>query len=49
MDEKLSFEYGKFAHIVDAESNRVELWEPNDEEYDQLIGGEDKVNSLYFF
>ena len=26
-----SFDYGKFAHIVDPEGNRVELWEPPDQ------------------
>jgi predicted enzyme related to lactoylglutathione lyase len=35
-------EYGKFVHIIDIEGNKVELWEPNDIEYDKLgikIGG----------
>ena len=26
-----SFEYGKFAHIIDPEGNKIELWEPIDE------------------
>ncbi len=26
-----SFEYGKFAHIMDPEGNKIELWEPIDE------------------
>ena len=26
-----SFEYGKFAHIIDPEGNKIELWEPVDE------------------
>jgi len=30
-------EYGKFIHILDPEGNKVELWEPNDEEYDHMI------------
>lgn len=30
------FEYGKFAHIMDVEGNKVELWESNDEAYDQM-------------
>ncbi len=30
--------YGKFAHIRDPEGHRVELWEPNDAEYEKLIG-----------
>ena len=29
-------EYGKFVHIVDVEGNKVELWEPNDIEYERL-------------
>ena len=28
--------YGKFVHILDAERNKVELWEPNDLEYEKL-------------
>jgi predicted enzyme related to lactoylglutathione lyase len=30
------FEYGKFVHIVDVEGNKIELWEPNDIEYEKL-------------
>ncbi|MEM8883438.1 MAG: VOC family protein [Planctomycetota bacterium] len=33
-----SFEYGKFAHVVDPEGRRVELWEPNDDEYGKIAG-----------
>ena len=29
-------EYGKFLHILDIEGNKVELWEPNDIEYEKL-------------
>jgi len=29
-------EYGKFVHIMDIEDNKVELWEPNDVEYEKL-------------
>jgi predicted enzyme related to lactoylglutathione lyase len=28
--------YGKFVHILDAEGNKIELWEPNDLEYEKL-------------
>ncbi len=28
--------YGKFVHILDLEGNKVELWEPNDIEYEKL-------------
>ena len=31
-----SVEYGKFVHILDAEGNKIELWEPNDTEYEKL-------------
>jgi predicted enzyme related to lactoylglutathione lyase len=29
-------DYGKFVHIIDIEGNKVELWEPNDIEYEKL-------------
>jgi predicted enzyme related to lactoylglutathione lyase len=31
-----TYEYGKFVHILDVEGNKIELWEPNDIEYEQL-------------
>lgn len=31
-----SVEYGKFVHIMDIESNKIELWEPNDIEFEKL-------------
>lgn len=31
-----SFSYGKFVHIMDPENNKIELWEPNDIEYEKL-------------
>ena len=31
-----SFEYGKFVHIMDIEQNKIELWEPNDIEFEKL-------------
>ncbi len=31
-----SVDYGKFVHIMDPENNKVELWEPNDAEYEKL-------------
>ncbi|MES2107720.1 MAG: VOC family protein [Bacteroidota bacterium] len=30
--------YGKFVHILDAENNKVELWEPVDSEYGKFGG-----------
>ncbi|MEO5673299.1 MAG: VOC family protein [Chitinophagales bacterium] len=35
-DKIESVEYGKFVHIIDIEGNKVELWEPNDVEYEKL-------------
>jgi predicted enzyme related to lactoylglutathione lyase len=29
-------EYGKFVHIMDIEGNKIELWEPNDVEYEKM-------------
>ena len=31
-----TYDYGKFVHILDVEGNKVELWEPNDIEYEKL-------------
>lgn len=31
-----SVEYGKFVHIMDIEGNKIELWEPNDLEYEKF-------------
>jgi predicted enzyme related to lactoylglutathione lyase len=36
LDTIESVNYGKFVHILDAERNKLELWEPNDIEYDKL-------------
>lgn len=33
LDEMESFEYGKFIHLIDPEGNKIELWEPVDEEF----------------
>lgn len=37
-DKIESFEYGKFVHIMDCDGNKIELWEPNDEEYGKILG-----------
>ncbi|HZV70720.1 MAG TPA: VOC family protein [Saprospiraceae bacterium] len=29
-------DYGKFVHIMDIEGNKIELWEPNDVEFENL-------------
>ena len=36
LDTIETYSYGKFVHILDAEGNKVELWEPNDIEYEKL-------------
>ena len=35
-DKIETYDYGKFVHILDAEGNKIELWEPNDIEYEKL-------------
>lgn len=35
-DKIETVEYGRFVHIIDVEGNKVELWEPNDIEYERL-------------
>lgn len=39
VDQIESFEYGKFVHILDIEGNKIELWEPKDMEYDEIVDG----------
>jgi lactoylglutathione lyase len=36
--EVQQFEYGKFAHIMDPEGNKIELWQSIDEEYGKMVG-----------
>ena len=36
LDTVESYNYGKFVHILDMERNKIELWEPNDIEYEKL-------------
>lgn len=35
--ETQNYDYGKFAHVVDPEGNKIELWEPNDTEYFKMV------------
>ena len=42
LDEIETYEYGKFIHILDVEGNKIELWEPVNEEYDKLVEGRTK-------
>jgi predicted enzyme related to lactoylglutathione lyase len=37
LDEIEAVEYGKFAHILDPEGNKIQLWEAFDEEYDKMV------------
>jgi len=37
--EMESYEYGKFAHIMDPEGNKIELWEPVDSVFAKLYEG----------
>lgn len=34
-----TFEYGKFAHIMDPDGVKIELWEPNDEVFGKMSDG----------
>jgi predicted enzyme related to lactoylglutathione lyase len=36
--EVQSFEYGRFVHIRDNNGTKIELWEPIDSAYDEMIG-----------
>lgn len=39
LDEIAVYDYGKFAHILDLDGNKIELWEPNNEEFKKIVGG----------
>lgn len=36
VDKVETADYGKFIHILDMEGNKIELWEPNDIEFEKL-------------
>lgn len=36
LDTISSYDYGKFVHVLDLEGNKIELWEPNDVEFEKL-------------
>lgn len=40
LDEIVSFDYGKFIHILDLEGNKIELWEPVDQIFTDCLKGE---------
>lgn len=37
--EIADFDYGRFAHIIDPDGIKIELWEPNDQAYNQIVEG----------
>lgn len=39
VDEMEIYEYGKFVHILDAEGNKIELWEPVDQVFTEQNEG----------
>ncbi len=39
VDEIETYEYGKFVHIMDPEGNKLELWEPVDQVFDDMYSG----------
>ena len=38
LDEIVSYDYGKFVHIMDHEGNKIELWEPVDRVFTKMGG-----------
>jgi predicted enzyme related to lactoylglutathione lyase len=42
LDDIVSYPYGKFVHVMDEDGNKIELWEPNDTEYDKIVEGRTK-------
>ena len=36
-DETADYDYGKFAHFIDPFGNNIELWEPNAENYKEMV------------
>lgn len=41
-DEITSYDYGKFVHIMDEDGNKIELWEPVDDVFDDLYNNKIK-------
>jgi predicted enzyme related to lactoylglutathione lyase len=39
VDNIETYDYGKFVHILDIEGNKIELWEPIDTTYDEVVDG----------
>jgi predicted enzyme related to lactoylglutathione lyase len=40
IDKIEELEYGKFGWIIDPEGNKIELWEPVDEEFSKMYPSE---------
>ena len=38
VDEIVSYDYGKFVHIMDPEGTKIELWEPIDQVFTDMGG-----------
>lgn len=38
LDDLESFEYGHFVHILDPEGNKIQLWEPIENEFEKIVG-----------
>ena len=38
-DEIETFDYGKFVHIMDLDGNKIELWEPVDQVFTDMLDG----------
>jgi predicted enzyme related to lactoylglutathione lyase len=38
LGEIQAYDYGKFAHIMDPEGNKIELWEPIDSVFTNMGG-----------
>jgi len=41
VDSIETFNYSKFIHILDPGGNKIELWEPDDIEFEKLVKGKD--------
>lgn len=37
-----TYDYGKFVHIMDPEGNKIQLWEPYDDNYGKIQGATTK-------
>lgn len=43
LDDIEQYPYGKFIHVMDPEGNKIELWEPVDEEFTKLYEGKTTI------